>query len=69
MNALEITAFNLEFLLADQFEARLAQARGQVDQSTPSLLARAFADQLVPQQTTDEPAAALLARIRQTGEL
>ena len=31
------------FALADQLEERLAKARGQVDQLTPSLLARAFA--------------------------
>jgi type I restriction enzyme S subunit len=38
--------------------------RGQVEKLTPSLLARAFAGQLVPQDPSDEPAAALLARIR-----
>jgi len=52
------------FALADQLEVRLAKARGQVDQLTPSLLARAFAGKLVPQSPTDEPASALLARIR-----
>jgi hypothetical protein len=31
------------FALADQLEKRLAKARGQVDQLTPPLLARAFA--------------------------
>ena len=36
------------FALADQLEQRLAQARRQVDQLTPSLLAPAFARQLVP---------------------
>ncbi len=40
------------FVLADQL--RLAQARRQVDKLTPSLLARAFAGQLVPQNPTDE---------------
>ena len=50
--------------LADQLEVRLAKARGQVDQLTPSLLARAFAGQLVPQDPTDEPAEKLLERIR-----
>jgi type I restriction enzyme S subunit len=53
------------FALADQLEARLAKARGQVDALTPSLLARAFAGQLVPQDPTDEPAEKLLARLRQ----
>jgi type I restriction enzyme S subunit len=36
------------FALADQLEARLAKAREQVEKLTPSLLARAFAGQLVP---------------------
>jgi type I restriction enzyme S subunit len=52
------------FALADQLEQRLAQARKQVDKLTPSLLARAFAGQLAPQKTTDEPAEKLLKRIR-----
>ncbi len=53
------------FALADQLEQRLAQARKQVDKLTPSLLARAFAGQLVLQDPTDEPAEKLLQRIRQ----
>ena len=53
------------FALADQLEVRLAKARGQVDALTPSLLARAFAGQLVPQDPTDEPAEELLERIKQ----
>jgi type I restriction enzyme, S subunit len=52
------------FALADQLEARLAKARGQVDKLTPSLLARAFAGKLVPQDPNDEPASVLLERIR-----
>ena len=52
------------FALADQLELRLAKARGQVDKLTPSLLARAFVGQLVPQDPTDEPASVLLDRIR-----
>jgi len=55
------------FALADQLELRLAQARGQVDQLTPSLLARAFAGKLVPQDPTDEPASKLLERIKGKG--
>jgi type I restriction enzyme, S subunit len=51
------------FALADQLELRLAKARGQVEKLTPSLLARAFAGQLVPQNPTDEPAEKLLERI------
>ena len=38
--------------------------RAQVDKLTPSLLARAFRGQLVPQDPTDEPAEKLLERIR-----
>ncbi len=52
------------FALADQLEVRLAKARGQVDQLTPSLLARAFAGELVPQDPTNEPASGLLERIK-----
>jgi type I restriction enzyme S subunit len=52
------------FALADQLEQRLAQARKQVDKLTPSLLARAFAGNLVPQDPNDEPAAKLLERIK-----
>jgi type I restriction enzyme S subunit len=52
------------FALADQLELRLAQARGQVAKLTPSLLARAFAGKLVPQNPKDEPASALLERIK-----
>ena len=51
------------FALADQLEQRLAQARKQVDKLTPSLLARAFAGQLVPQDPNEEPASKLLERI------
>jgi type I restriction enzyme, S subunit len=52
------------FALADQFEARLTKARGQVDALTPSLLARAFAGKPVPQDPNDEPASTLLERIK-----
>ena len=52
------------FALADQFELGLAKARGQVDPLTPSLLARAFAGKLVPQNPSDEPASVLLERIK-----
>jgi len=51
---------------ADQLELRLAKARGQVDQLTPSLLARAFAGQLVPQDPDDEPASKLLERLNRS---
>ena len=56
------------FALADQLELRLAQARGQVAKLTPSLLARAFAGQLVPQNPADEPAENLLKRLAITNQ-
>ena len=52
------------FALADQIEARFNKAQAQVDQLTPSLLARAFRGQLVPQDPADEPVEKLLERIR-----
>jgi type I restriction enzyme S subunit len=57
------------FALADQLELRLAKARGQVDQLTPSLLARVFAGKLVPQDPNDEPAEQLLERIVSKGKI
>lgn len=51
------------FALADQIEARFQTAKLQVSALTPSLLARAFRGQLVPQDPTDEPAEKLLERI------
>ena len=56
------------FALADQREVRLVKARGQVYQLTPSLLARAFAGKLIPQDPTDEPAEKLLERIKSSHE-
>jgi hypothetical protein len=50
------------FALADQSEARLAPAQRQLDALTPSLFARAFRGQLVPQDPNDEPASALQER-------
>jgi type I restriction enzyme, S subunit len=54
------------FALADQLGVRLAKARGQVEKLTPSLLARAFAGQLVPPNPTDEPASVLLKRVAES---
>ena len=54
------------FALADQVEERYAQAKTHVDRLTQSILAKAFRGELVPQDPADEPAAALLARIRET---
>jgi type I restriction enzyme S subunit len=52
------------FALADQIEARLAIAQSQVDALTPSLLARTFRGELVPQDPSDEPASVFLERIK-----
>jgi len=52
------------FSLADQLEARLTSARKIVERLTPALLAKAFRGELVRQDPNDEPASALLERIR-----
>ncbi len=52
------------FAFADRLEARTTAARKQVDTLTPALLAKAFRGELVPQDPNDEPASALLERIR-----
>lgn len=55
---------NHYFALADALEARLEQAAAMVEQLPQALLAKAFGGQLVPQAPTDEPASALLERLR-----
>lgn len=52
------------FAIADRIEAQYRTARARVDRLTQSLLAKAFKGALVPQDPDDEPAAALLARLR-----
>jgi type I restriction enzyme, S subunit len=52
------------FALADQIEGRYAKAKAYVEKLTPSLLARAFRGELVPQDPKDEPASVLLEGIR-----
>lgn len=52
------------FAIADRIEAQYRTARARVDRLTQSLLAKAFRGELVPQDPNDEPAAALLERIR-----
>jgi type I restriction enzyme S subunit len=47
-------------------EAHYHTARAQVENLTPSLLAKAFRGELVPQDPNDEPANELLARIAAT---
>lgn len=51
------------FSYADRLEARLTQTQTAVDRLTPSLLAKAFRGDLVPQDPADEPAAELLKRL------
>jgi type I restriction enzyme S subunit len=51
------------FNLADRIEARLTTARTHAHRLAPRVLAKAFRGELVPQDPSDEPASALLARI------
>lgn len=51
------------FAYADRLEVRYAAARAQVETLIPSLLAKAFRGELVPQDPDDEPAVELLKRI------
>jgi len=48
---------------ADRLEARLQAAQNSAARLTPSLLAKAFRGELVPQDPDDEPAAELLKRL------
>ena len=50
--------------LADRMEARLATAANAAKRLVPSVLAKAFRGELVPQDPADEPAQALLDRLR-----
>ena len=52
------------FGLADRLEHRLATALNTAGRLTPAVLAKAFRGDLVPQDPTDEPAQALLDRLR-----
>lgn len=54
-----------DFARADRLEAEATRARGLLDRLESAILARAFRGELVPQDPNDEPAEALLARIRQ----
>lgn len=55
--------------LADELDRRLALALQKTKQLTPATLAKAFRGELVPQDLNDEPADALLARIRAEREM
>jgi type I restriction enzyme S subunit len=52
------------FKTADALEARYRKAKAHVDKLTQSILAKAFRGELVPHDPNDEPASALLERIR-----
>ena len=52
------------FAFADQLEAKVSSAQRRINTLTQSLLAKAFRGELVPQDPNDEPASALLERIR-----
>jgi type I restriction enzyme S subunit len=52
------------FALADRLEARVKTASARIDTLTPATLAKALRGELVPQDPSDEPARALLGRIR-----
>lgn len=49
--------------IADRLDIGLTTARSTVERLTPSLLAKAFRGELVPQDRNDEPAAELLKRL------
>jgi type I restriction enzyme S subunit len=53
------------FAVVDQVEARYAKAKQYVDSLKQSILSKAFHGELVPQDPNDEPATALLERIRE----
>jgi type I restriction enzyme S subunit len=52
------------FAIADRIESRLATAQKTVERLTPATLAKAFRGELVPQDPNDEPASALLERLK-----
>jgi type I restriction enzyme, S subunit len=54
------------FARAGRLEAEAARARALLNRLEAAILARAFRGELVPQDPTDEPATALLNRIRET---
>jgi type I restriction enzyme S subunit len=51
------------FAFGDRLERRLVLAQTAASRLTPSLLAKAFRGELVPQDPADEPTSALLARV------
>jgi len=54
------------FKLGDSLERRYRDALSHVENLTPSVLAKAFRGELVPQDPNDEPAGEMLARMRKS---
>lgn len=54
------------FARADRLEAEAARARALLDRLEAAILTKAFKGELVPQDPNDEPASALLERIKAT---
>jgi len=52
------------FAFTDQLEALISVARARIERLPQSILAKAFRGELVPQEPNDEPASALLERIK-----
>ena len=59
-----IATLEIGLARADRIEAEARKARALLDRLESAVLARAFRGGLVPQDPNDEPASALLARIR-----
>jgi type I restriction enzyme S subunit len=55
------------FSNADGLQRRYDVALGSLERLTPSVLAKAFRGELVPQDPNDEPAGELLERMRAAG--
>ncbi len=55
------------FVLADSLQRRYQDSVARVEKLTPSVLTKAFHGGLVPQDPNDEPAAAMLERVRAAG--
>ena len=63
-----LSILRTSFARADRLEAEAASARALLDRLEAAILVRAFRGELVPQDPADEPAATLLARIRDARE-
>ncbi len=64
VQATAVAELSTAFARADRFEAEATRARALLDRLESALLAKAFRGELVPQDPNDEPAQALLDRIR-----